>query len=55
LVNKYSVHGKNAHDARLVAAMMRHGVKHLLIFNTADFERFEEISLIHPQEVSDIR
>lgn len=55
LVNKYSVLGKNAHDARLVAAMMCHGVKHLLTFNTADFERFEEISLIHPQEVSNIR
>jgi predicted nucleic acid-binding protein len=37
LVNKYSIQGKNAHDARLVAAMMRHGVKHLLTFNAADF------------------
>jgi predicted nucleic acid-binding protein len=50
LVNKYSVQGKNAHDARLVAAMMRHGVKHLLTFNAADFSRFDEIEVITPEQ-----
>jgi predicted nucleic acid-binding protein len=51
LVNKYSIQGKNAHDARLVAAMMRHGVKHLLTFNAADFSRFEEIEVLTPEKV----
>jgi predicted nucleic acid-binding protein len=50
LVNKYAIQGKNAHDARLVAAMMRHGVKHLLTFNAADFSRFEEIEVIMPEQ-----
>ena len=37
LVSKYAVLGKKAHDARLVAAMLRHGVTHLLTFNAQDF------------------
>jgi predicted nucleic acid-binding protein len=51
LVSKYSIQGKNAHDARLVAAMMRHDVKHLLTFNVADFARFEEIEVLTPEQV----
>lgn len=40
LVTTNAVLGKNAHDARLVAAMLVHGVTHLLTFNDADFRRF---------------
>ena len=40
LVVTHAVIGKNAHDARLVAAMIVHGVTHLLTFNDGDFRRF---------------
>jgi predicted nucleic acid-binding protein len=52
LVRQYDIKGKNAHDARFVAAMKRHGLTHLLTFNLADFQRYEGIDLIDPQAVS---
>jgi predicted nucleic acid-binding protein len=51
LVVRYRVIGKQAHDARLVAAMIVHQVTHLLTFNTDDFKRFAEIMAINPQDV----
>ena len=48
LVRKYAVRGKNTHDARLVAAMQRHGVTHLMTFNLTDFRRYSEIELLDP-------
>lgn len=48
LVAKYSIAGKQAHDARLVALMIQHQVGKLLTFNDADFRRFDEIQLINP-------
>ena len=48
LVVTHSVLGKNAHDARLVAAMTIHGLTHLLTFNTADFARFPGITALDP-------
>jgi len=51
LVTKYDVKGKPAHDARLVAAMIRHGLTHLLTFNVRDFTRFTEITAMHPEAV----
>src|SRR5262249_44588037 len=44
LVATHSVAGKNAHDARLVAAMTVHGLTQLITFNTADFARFPGIT-----------
>jgi predicted nucleic acid-binding protein len=49
LVTTREVLGKPAHDARLVAAMLRHGVTHLLTFNAQDFARFAEITVIAPE------
>ncbi len=49
LVAKYQVSGKNVHDARLVAAMIKHNFTHLLTFNGKDFKRFGEIIVIDPQ------
>ncbi len=49
LVRQYDVKGKSAHDARLVAAMKRHGLAHLLTFNVADFQRYEGIELLDVQ------
>lgn len=51
LVETYQVTGKPSHDARLVAAMLRHGLTHLLTFNTQDFRRYEEIVAIHPDQL----
>jgi len=48
LVTAHAVLGKNAHDARLVAAMLVHGVTHLLTFNDADFRRFTAITVLTP-------
>ena len=52
LVSKYEVKGKVAHDAQLVAAMLRHGISHLLTFNEKDFTRFAEIRTVTPQAMA---
>lgn len=51
LVRKYSISGKTAHDARLVAAMLRHKIDRLLTFNESDFKRFSEITVVKPQSL----
>jgi predicted nucleic acid-binding protein len=51
LVAVYQVTGKNAHDARLVAAMTIHGLTHLLTFNTGDFARYPGITAIDPTTI----
>ncbi len=50
LVAHHSVIGKNVHDAHLIAAMLKHGITHLLTFNGADFKRFNEITVIDPTQ-----
>jgi predicted nucleic acid-binding protein len=52
LVSRYKVIGKQAHDTRLVAAMLRHGVTHLLTHNLTDFRRFSTIQLIDPSALT---
>jgi len=52
LVFGHHVLGKQAHDAHLVAAMIVHGVSHLLTFNDADFQRYNEITVVNPQDVT---
>ncbi len=51
LVTDHAVRGKTAHDARLVAAMQRHGLTDMLTFNKADFARFPTIRVFTPSEV----
>ena len=51
LVSSYAVSGKNAHDARLVAAMQVHGIDPLLAFNVVDFQRFLTITVLDPAVV----
>jgi predicted nucleic acid-binding protein len=55
LVVQHSVQGKTAHDARLVAAMERHGVKHLLCFNDQHFQRFSSIQVVHPDQAASLQ
>jgi predicted nucleic acid-binding protein len=52
LVTLHQVIGRNAHDARLVAAMVVHGITHLLTFNIADFARFSGIMVLDPALVA---
>jgi predicted nucleic acid-binding protein len=51
LVADHDVKGRNAHDARLVAAMSRHGLQHLVTFNASDFARFSGITVFTPEQV----
>ncbi len=53
IVLQYQVAGKQAHDARLVAAMRVHNLSHLLTFNTSDFHRFPFITAINPKDIHD--
>lgn len=48
LVTGHAVVGKLAHDARLVAAMLSHGITHILTFNDQDFSRFDEVVVVNP-------
>ena len=51
LVVAFECKGKMAHDARIVAAMNVHGVKHLLTFNVKDFLRYTDLNVIDPAAV----
>lgn len=52
LVVHHDVKGKNAHDARLVAAMAVQGLTHILTFNGTDFARYPGITVIDPGSVA---
>lgn len=43
LIVKYQVSGVQVHDARIVAAMIVHGISRLLTFNEEDFARYADI------------
>ena len=51
LVRAHQVKGKEAHDARIAAAMLAHGVTHILTFNGGDFKRFAGVKTVHPADV----
>jgi predicted nucleic acid-binding protein len=55
IVVQYEVQGKTAHDARLVAAMVRHGIEHLLTFNDQHFKRFTNIPVFHPANIGSLK
>jgi predicted nucleic acid-binding protein len=48
LVTQHQVLGKNAHDARLVAAMQRHGIARIVSFDASDFKRFPGVTVVDP-------
>lgn len=52
LVVDHQILGKPTHDARLVAAMLRHGLTHILTFNLADFEWYSGIEVVSPEAVA---
>jgi predicted nucleic acid-binding protein len=51
IVAQHQVTGKNAHDARLVAAMSVHGIGRILTFNKPDFSRYQAIVALSPHDV----
>lgn len=51
IVVQHAVSGVQVHDARLVAAMRVHGVKHLLTLNVGDFSRYKGIVILDPSSV----
>lgn len=52
LVRQHEIRGRQAHDARLVAAMRRHGLTELLTFNVADFRPYGDINLLEPSAIA---
>lgn len=48
LCTRYSVRGRAAHDARLVAWMLGHEMKRIVTRNADDFSRYSEIECIVP-------
>lgn len=51
LIQRYQVMGNQAHDTRLVAAMLVHEISQILTFNVQDFQRFTEITVINPSSL----
>ena len=52
LVVRHNVKGRTAHDARLVAAMLVHGVDGILAFNVADFVQYPTVRVLDPTLVA---
>jgi predicted nucleic acid-binding protein len=51
LVLDCKVLGRQAHDARIAALMLAHGVSHILTLNPGDFFRYQGIAPVTPGEV----
>ena len=51
LVTQHAVLGKNAHDARIAAALKTHGIARLVTFNKNHFNRFADVTALLPAEV----
>lgn len=51
LVVSVGVSGVQVHDARLAAAMIVHGVTHILTLNPRDFSRYPGIVPVHPSDI----
>lgn len=51
LVSAQSIEGKRAHDARLAATALAHGVSTMLTLNPRDFGSFPGITVLHPRDL----
>jgi predicted nucleic acid-binding protein len=51
LMMRYTVAGKQAHDARIAALMIAHGITHLLTLNPTDFARYSGITAVTPHDI----
>ena len=48
LVQRFSVKGRQVHDANIAATMLTHGLQDLLTHNVVDFARFSPLVTVHP-------
>jgi len=48
IVRDHKVQGVQVYDARLVALMSVYAIESILTFNDADFQRYRNITVIHP-------
>lgn len=53
LIVSNKVMGKQAHDARIAALMLAHGVTRILTLNPGDFARYSGITAVTPREILD--
>ncbi|SRR6266851_8797631 len=51
IVMQRSVSGVQVYDARLAAAMIVHGIRHILTLNVTDFSRYASLTAVHPNKV----
>jgi predicted nucleic acid-binding protein len=51
IVVQFAVSGVQVYDARLMAAMLVHGVGHILTLNVTDFSRYSGLTALHPNSV----
>jgi predicted nucleic acid-binding protein len=51
LIVVHAVMGVEVHDARLIAAMVVHGIANLMTFDANDFKRYPGITVISPADV----
>lgn len=51
LVSTHGIEGKHAHDARLAATALAHGVGAFLTLNPRDFVGFPGITVLHPRDL----
>lgn len=51
LIVQHHVRGVQVHDARLAAVMRVHGVGYILTLNGSDFNRFSDITAVHPGSI----
>ncbi len=51
LVAEHGVTGALVHDAAIAATAIRHGVTHLMTYNTSDFKSFKDITSVVPGDL----
>jgi predicted nucleic acid-binding protein len=51
LLASHPTGGRQVHDANIVATMLAHGLRRLLTFNVADFQRYEDVIELAPPVV----
>ncbi len=51
IVVQHAVSGVQVYDARLAAAMLVHGIKHLLTQNVTDFRRYNGLTAVDPNSI----
>ncbi len=52
LVTGFNVVGVRAHDARIAALMMAHGLRYVLTFNADDFRDYPDLTCLDPEAIA---